>query len=82
MKAPFPTNILELQAVLYSVSQDCFHIEPIEQYIQINVRNSLLKLNSSDYRLIGLFENPREADRYIRSFKNAFLKKTQTYDKE
>ena len=71
MKKPICPNLetAHLSVALYSVSQNCFHIEELYQYIELNVRNSLHKVNKNDYRLIGIFNNDIEAGEYIEIFK-------------
>jgi len=64
-----PQSVSKLTAVLYSVSQDCFHLEEVQDYININVRNALSKVNKNDYRLIGIFENDIKGDEYIERFR-------------
>lgn len=58
-----------LSVALYSISQNCFHIEELHQYIELNIRNALHKVNKNDYRLIGVFNNDIEADEYIEAFR-------------
>lgn len=58
-----------LSVVLYSLSQNCFHIEELHQYIEFNIRNALHKVNKNDYRLIGVFNSDIEAGEYIEIFK-------------
>lgn len=43
----------KLWAIEYSVSQRCFHIEQLEDYVVNNIYDITQNL-SSDYRLIGL----------------------------
>lgn len=57
----------QIKAVLYSVSQECFHLETLEDYIKKNSENCLTG-KSSDYKLIGVFEKDEEADRFINRF--------------
>ena len=58
-----------LSVALYSVSQNCFHIEELHQYVELNIRNALHKVNKNDYRLIGVFNNDIEAGEYIEVFR-------------
>ena len=60
-------NTKETKAVLYSVSQGCFHLETLEDYIKKNSEDCL-RGKFSDYKLIGVFENDEEADTYIKRF--------------
>ena len=69
-------EIAELLAVLYSIDQDCFHIEDLKDYQNTNVRNALLGLNKNDYRMIGVFKTYTEADSYIKTFR-IHLKKSK-----
>jgi hypothetical protein len=62
-------NTKQIKAVLYSVSQGCFHLETLEDYIKNNLENCLAG-KSLDYRLIGVFETDKEADRFISRFDN------------
>lgn len=62
-------EIGRLTAALYSVSQDCFHIETSLEYAKTNITNSFLLSNKGDYRLIGVFNSDIEADTYIEVFR-------------
>lgn len=63
-----------LIVALYSVEQDCFHIEELHQYIHTNVISCLMKFEEAGYRMIGIFNSDLEADAYIEVFKK-YLKK-------
>jgi len=66
----FPNKeIAKLIAALYSVSQDCFHIEQLNEYVENNITHSMRKLNKNDYRLIGVFETELQANDYIEVLK-------------
>lgn len=67
-------EIAELIVALYSVSQDCFHVEQLKDYVFTNTRNSLMKHNKSDYRLIGIFEKELDAHDYIDIFRKTLEK--------
>jgi hypothetical protein len=54
-------------AVLYSVSQEVFHIESLSDYIAKNMRD-IYSSNYNDYKLIGVFNDYREADKFIDRF--------------
>lgn len=58
-------QIANLSVALYSVSQNCFHIETLEDYIKSNIRKSTLKYKGDSYRLIGVFDSDVEANTYI-----------------
>lgn len=62
-------GIGSLKAVLYSVEQDAFHLETINEYLDINVRNAILRRNKNDYKLVGIFNTDIEADKYIETFR-------------
>lgn len=69
-KKLFPTKEMAiLTAVLYSVSQNCFHIEKLHEYVEKNIQHAMHKLNKSDWKLIGVFNNDMEAHEYIETFK-------------
>ena len=53
----------EKSAVLYSISQKCFHIESLREYIEENIKCAMLK-KDNDYRLVGLFNSDDEAHEY------------------
>lgn len=73
-----PTReIGRLVVALYSVSQDCFHVEQLCEYIESNIKSGLLRLNKNDYKLIGIFNSDIEAGDYIETFKS-FLKIADT----
>lgn len=76
LKFPLPIKLRYLNVALYSKSQDCFHIETLEDYVMINVERSILKLNPPDFRLIGIFETGIEANDYIESFRKIKDKET------
>ena len=76
-----PQSVSKLTAVLYSVSQDCFHLEEIQDYININVRNALHKVNKNDYRLIGIFENDVKGGEYIEQIRKYFEQCTISQNK-
>lgn len=63
-----------LSAALYSVSQNCFHIEELHEYIGLNIKNALHYFNKSDYRLIGVFNSDVEAADYIDVFRKTINK--------
>lgn len=68
-KTPFvPKDIAKLSAVLFSVSQQAFHLESLADYIESNIKVSLTN-SKNDYRLIGVFENDVEGDSYIEQFR-------------
>lgn len=54
-------------AVLYSVSQEVFHVESLSDYIAKNMRD-IYSSNYNDYKLIGVFNDYREADKFIDRF--------------
>lgn len=62
-------EIALLTVALYSVSQDCFHIEKLHEYISLNIRNALHLLDNGGYKMIGIFNNDIEADKYIEVFR-------------
>lgn len=67
-------KIANLSVALYSVSQKCFHIELLHEYVAHNVTHALNDLNKEDYRLIGIFENDVEAGEYIDTFRQFLIK--------
>lgn len=58
-------QLANLSVALYSVSQDCFHIETLSDYIVSNLRKSYMKYEGDCYRLIGIFNSDVEAGDYI-----------------
>jgi len=50
---------------LYSLSQNCFHIETLIEYINSNLKYLLVTKRKSDWVLIGVFDNNLEAHDYI-----------------
>lgn len=60
----------KLVVALYSVSQDCFHVEQLCEYIELNIKNGLLRVNTNDYKMIGVFNSDIEAGGYIETFKS------------
>lgn len=78
----FPSKELgNLTSVLYSVSQDCFHIESLFKYVENNIHHGLLKLGKNDYRLIGVCTNDMDADGYIEHFKELQEEAKKVIDK-
>ena len=69
-------NTKEIKAVLYSVSQDCFHLETLEDYIKKNSEDCLAG-KSSDYRLIGVFDSENEADAFMEA--DTFIDRFRTW---
>lgn len=57
----------EQLAVLYSVSQEVFHVESLGDYISKNMRD-IYSNNYNDYKLIGVFDDYREADKFMDRF--------------
>ena len=68
-------KVSNLTVALYSVEQDCFHIEKLHEYIHTNVTTSFMGSREAGYKMIGIFNNDIEADTYIETFKS-FLKKS------
>lgn len=69
-------ELAALTVVLYSATQDCFHIELMEEYILNNIKISFHTKELPQYRIVGVFNNDIEADEYIKEFqKNLDLKK-------
>lgn len=66
-----PQETGQLVAVLYSVSQDCFHLETVNDYIKTNIQDGLVKHNKNDYRLIGIANSDMQGDTLIEEFKKA-----------
>lgn len=66
-----PLETGKLVAVLYSLSQDCFHLETINDYLKTNIQNGLMKRNKNDYRLIGITNSDVEGDTLIQEFQKA-----------
>ena len=69
MKIAPTEEILKMTAVLYSVSQDCFHLETVREYLNDNILKSAQDVRSSDYFIIGIAENDTKGDEYIKMFK-------------
>ncbi len=57
-------------AVLYSVSQDCFHLETVFDYITSNIKTSVIKSKGGDYRLICICDSDIAGDAFIEKFKS------------
>ena len=81
-KIPFITKEIGTKtAVLYSVSQDCFHLETVKEYIESNIRVSFMQ-TQNDYRLIAIANNDTEGDAYIEVFRNHLEKaKSEKFSK-
>ena len=56
-------------AVLYSVDQDCFHLETVYDYINLNVRRCLVQAKCNEYRLICICNSDIEGDAFIEKFR-------------
>ena len=67
-------EIGNLSVALFSLEQDCFHIETLLDYIQTSIKHSLIKDRKSDWVLIGVFKNDVDADAGIEVFKKIILK--------
>ncbi len=63
-------EIAHLTAALYSISQDCFHIEPLQDYVKLNLSDAFIKSSKGDYRLVGIFNSDTDADAYIDECRN------------
>lgn len=61
-------ELANLTAVLFSVSQQAFHIEPLRDYVEENIKCSMIK-GKDDYRLIAICDTDTEADIYIKEFR-------------
>ena len=48
----------------YSIEQNCFHIEQLNDLLKINIEAALSKKHN-DYQMIGIFETYDEASDYI-----------------
>lgn len=64
-----PDNVRKLTAILYSVEQDCFHLETISDYVTNNIKRCMIKQKCNEYRLIGVCENDVDGDNLIEEFK-------------
>ena len=64
-----------LTAVLYSVSQNAFHLETLKEYIDSNIRVSLMQAEN-DYRLIAIVNDDIEGDAFIEEFRT-YLEKAK-----
>ena len=62
-------KISNLFSVLYSESQNCFHIERLSDTIVHNLKYIFVEERKSDYRLVGVFNNYIEADEYIKQLR-------------
>jgi hypothetical protein len=77
-----PINTQELSAVLFSASQQAFHIEPLKDYVKENVMICAIG-DKGDYRLIGIFEDDLQADAYIEEFRKVLQNiKDKNYDRK
>ena len=56
-------------AVLYSADQDCFHLETVYDYINLNVRRCLVQAKCNEYRLICICNSDIEGDAFIEKFR-------------
>jgi len=67
-----------ITALLYSKSQNCFHIEPLQEYIISQYKSYIIGGNLQGYQLIGVFESIEEAndwtEKYYNWKKRAFIK--------
>lgn len=77
MKIAPTKDILGMTAVLYSVSQDCFHLETIMEHLNDNIIKTSTKANCSDYVIIGIAENDVKGGEYIELFKALKIKLNQ-----
>lgn len=68
-----PIETQNLSAVLFSVSQQAFHIEPLKEYVKLNVTNCANN-HTNDYQLIGIFKDELDGHRYIDGFREALNK--------
>lgn len=69
MKIAPTKEILKMTAVLYSVSQDCFHLETMQEFLNDNILKSAQGVICNDYVLIGIAENDVKGGEYIEIFK-------------
>lgn len=51
-------------SVEYSISQDCFHVDDLENVLKINTSDMISKNNWTDYKIIGIFNTQEEATEY------------------
>ncbi|MBP8994918.1 MAG: hypothetical protein KBG30_14065 [Bacteroidales bacterium] len=51
-------------AVLYSWQQEAFHVEPLDLYIESNIK-SIKEKNDHQYKLIALYDSYEECDLLI-----------------
>jgi len=50
---------------LYSVTQNCFHIEQVRDYIITNFQTLTIKTIEDDWALIGIFDSDLQAHDFI-----------------
>ncbi len=60
-------QISKMWVVEYSVNQQCFHIEHLEDYVANNICN-IIENTSTDYQLVAICENHEEARNFIELF--------------
>lgn len=74
-------SILSKQAVLYSIQQDCFHIETMGEYLDNNTRRILKKEKDfASFHPIGLFDNYEDASEFIQQFQKLLNKRTFNFN--
>ncbi len=65
VKSEFATK----EVALYSINQNCFHIEPLYKYLESNIKNAICQDESEDYMVIGVFDTGIEAHEFIEAFR-------------
>ena len=72
-------NYNEIYTVEYSASQNCFHVDTLENVILMNIANCASK-NSVDYQIIALCDSYEQAMESCRKFKK-LMKSTSRHNK-
>lgn len=71
--------MLEKQVVLYSIQQDCFHIESVADYLENNLSRILNKKKDfASYHPIGFFDSYEFASEFVKEFRELINKRTNT----
>lgn len=67
-------NYKRPQAISYSKKQECFHSEPLNDYIEANHAGLFNEIFNTDFRMIGLAHNHEQEERIVNNFKARITK--------
>lgn len=62
-------EIANMTAVLYSAEQDCYHLEPMQEYLKNNIQHALCKEAYNSYQLISIAKDDLTGNDIVAQFR-------------